>query len=76
MIPTLEIPTLTRELICACCTQRISSGELMLLREQYALPEEPTFHVHGYCAETYIEAHEARWQKIAPDSIDAGWFLY
>ena len=72
----LEVPTLSHELFCNCCDQSISTGDIIHLRDHCALPEEPTFHVHEYCLETFIEEHPGCWRKIAPDSVEAGWLLY
>ena len=65
-----------RELVCGPCGQKITKTELLLLREDCALPEEPTFYVHGSCVDTFIEEHPGRWKKITSDSIEAGWLLY
>ena len=73
---TLEVPTLSHTMNCAACGQKTSTSELIHLRDSLALPEEPTYHVHEDCADRFIEAHPGYWNKIAPDSIEAGWLLY
>jgi hypothetical protein len=76
MTSIAELPVQTRSMICEHCGRKIASRDIFLLRDSCALPEEPTFHVHGSCVESFIEAHPGRWNKIPRDSFDAGWLLY
>lgn len=60
---------------CNHCGDVIPWTDLILLRDRFALPEEPTFHVHESCADRFIATHEGNWEKIARDSVEAGWLL-
>ena len=76
MNPTFSTPTFTSNYVCAHCGQPIDRDELVHLREQCALPEECTHHVHKRCASSFVEEHAGNWKRISADSIDAGWLVY
>ncbi len=69
-------PGLRRVLTCACCGNEITDAlRVLLLRDAYALPEEPTYYLHPECAERFIREHAGRWNAIPLGSPDASWCL-
>jgi hypothetical protein len=69
-------PGLKRVLTCACCGEEITDAlRVHLLRDDYALPEEPTYYLHPECAERFQREHVGHWHPISLSSLDASWVL-
>lgn len=65
-----------RSLTCAHCGQPVEDmTQAYLLRDMYALPEEPTYYLHTACMDKFTMMHPARWLRIPPSSVDAAWCL-
>jgi hypothetical protein len=63
-------------LVCDWCGEEIQDERTVcLLRDDYALPEEPTFSLHARCAEAFQANHPARWHRIPLASPEASWCL-
>lgn len=74
--PRKDRPGLRRVLTCACCGKVIEDQERVhLLRDAYALPEEPTYYLHSGCVHRFIREHAGYWQPIPLSSPDAAWCL-
>lgn len=69
-------PGLKRVLTCACCGKEITDAlHVSLLRDAYALPEEPTYYLHPTCAKRFEHEHTGHWNTIPLSSPDAAWCL-
>ena len=69
-------PGIKRVLTCACCGQEIRDAlHVKILRDAYALPEEPTIYLHPECADRFAQSHTGHWHAIPLSSNDAAWCL-
>ena len=74
--PRIDRPGLKRVLTCACCGKPINDAlRVHLLRDDYALPEEPTYYLHPECVERFHREHLGHWHAIPLSSPDAAWCL-
>lgn len=64
--------------ICDVCGKEITDrSEVRIIRDSYALPEEPTvFHVHKCCVEQFNASHVGRWVPMALVSPESSMFLW
>ncbi len=62
--------------VCDGCGKEIRDiRELRLLRGTFALPEEPTYHLHGKCEAHFKGTHRDTWRRIPLQSPEASWCL-
>lgn len=66
-----------RNFVCDACGEDIDHArDVVLVRETYALPEEPDcYHMHHQCAERFVERQPGRWSIFPLASMEAVWLL-
>jgi hypothetical protein len=75
--PREELPTASGLLICIVCGNAIAeASDARILRDAYALPEEPeTFVVDACCVAPFVARHSGRWDVFPLCSRDAAWLV-
>ena len=72
-----EVPVASRLLICIVCGKAITEADdARVLRDAYALPEEPeVFVVNACCVAPFVEQRGGRWEAFLLCSPDAAWLV-
>lgn len=65
-----------RVFTCDHCGREIDTPRgVYLLRDLYALPEEPTFFLHADCVDAFTKTRIGRWNRIPATSPEASWSM-
>lgn len=68
-----DVPS--REFVCDHCHKGVHWHALVLMRDRFALPDEPTYFLHENCIRDFTRGETANWVRIPKNSPEAGWLL-